>query len=780
MRTRVLVVASLFLLTAALSGADLQTTLQAERSKLLAGSKTRVGVVLNLQAPDAPAGVPAATVQLCVVIDHSGSMSSAGKMEMVHIAGDELVDRLDSTDQLGVVAYDSRVELVRPLSVIVDAPGVKKLIRDLHPASGTNLGGGLKEGIDLFKGDRVATTARRLMLLTDGLANEGVTDPETLATWAKEAFLKGTRVSTIGLGADYNEQLLKKIAHAGGGEYYYVTKREDLPELFRAEVLEGRTVVAADVKATMRTKDGAKFLEVVGYPATGGDEKAREVKIGDLYAKQKRPLLLYFELTPPDTANNNAWPAVDVEVTWFDAAKNPRTASLPLSFGISSLESEVAESVNQDARVKVIEAENYRALDKAMDHMRKGDAQKALEVIKEAEERINKDKTAAGERSVIEQAGQLAQARRDIESGRNGNEVSKFNSDQGSFGQRGGGGSKMVAKQRMWSGGSVATESTTDTALGWLSRQVGPDGALDMKANGGSEADQQNGAALTLLSFLGAGHTEKVGTYSEHVRKLVSWLSARQDKDGRIGASGDLPAEPLARYRIICEHALATTALAEANGMSRNAATGQAAERAVKWLAGQNVFEIARKLEKNDQITSDDIAGLGWCVLALKSAKVAGIDVPADALEKARVFVASRQIKTSGTYGMFNDKAGLLDTAVGAVCAMYLGSKVDEVRASAEWTLAQTGGIPAPKMDETFNWQYVYLNNLLCFQCGGDSWKKWNDALKQTLIGSIQKDGNDKFTWPAIGTFKGRGRLLPTTIASLCMEVYYRYMPLYR
>ena len=136
---------------AILWGEQLAVSLQPERSKVLAGSKVRVAAVLSLKAPPAPAGTPDTSVSLTLVLDKSGSMSDAGKMEMVHVAGGELVDYLQSTDRLGVVGFDGRTDVIRPLLYVNDKDGIKKLIRQLSPGSSTNLGGGLSVGLGLYR-----------------------------------------------------------------------------------------------------------------------------------------------------------------------------------------------------------------------------------------------------------------------------------------------------------------------------------------------------------------------------------------------------------------------------------------------------------------------------------------------------------------------------------------------------------------------------------------------------------------------------------------------------
>jgi len=497
------------------SPAGLEAKLAPERTSLLAGSRTVVCAALTLEARAAPAAGAPSTVALSLVIDRSGSMDDAGKMEMVHVAGANLVDCLTSSDELGLVAYSSEVEILRPMSCLTEPEGVKRLVRQLYPTDWTNLGGGLRTGIGLFDGLDCGS-AKRLLLLTDGRANRGETRPEILARWAKEAFLKGTRVSAVGLGEDYNEELLARIAHAGGGDFYYVTERSQLRGLFRKELEEGRTVAVRDLTATVRVSDGARFLEVVGYPATGGDERARKVKIGDLFAKEKRSLLLRFELEPPAKAAGGAWRPAAVELSWTDQAGLARGKALPLTFRVTCSETEVAESADPEVRARVIETENYRALDQAMDLFRRGDRKGALETIKKAEGLIMNDMAAAGDRGLLEQAGQLAQARREIEQEENARSVGIHNTQIGCYGYRYGAG-RLNGRQLLRAGGSARSHSAVEMALRWLARNQAPDGRWDAEKHGGRNADPAV-TGLATLTFLGAGPTQSIGRDKANVR----------------------------------------------------------------------------------------------------------------------------------------------------------------------------------------------------------------------------------------------------------------------
>lgn len=753
--------------------------LEAERSKLMGGSKLRVGAMLGFKAPIAPGGAPLVSVQMVTVIDRSGSMSGE-KMEMVHAAGVELVDRMDSADELGLVQYDNRVDILRPLAPFGDANGVKQLIKQISPSGGTNLGGGLKEGIDLFKTPR-ENSVKRLMLMTDGLANAGEQNPKVLSEWARNAFNSGTRISTIGVGLNYNATLLKQIAHAGGGEFYYVENRGQLPDVLTRELQDGRTMTVRDLNYTFRTQDGAKLEKVVGYPLDENDPTAKKLKIGDLAAKESRGLLLYLEVAAPDALIGKKWLAMEVDARWIDSEKNAQHLILPLEFGVTTQDGEVANSVNENVRVRILEDENYEALDKAGKLLEQDKRDEAKEVIKAAEARIKATPAANSSKNLMNQAGQLAQARIELEQGINSKLAEKANAEAGSFGQRNaggwgggdGGGRKLMVKR---SGGSSATESAGDSALRWLAYHQEADGHWDTAKYEGLKEDSQAGTALALLTFLGAGHTEKVGEYKNNVQRAVAWLKATQAANGRLG-SGELSQDPLLKFRELSDHALATLALSEAAGMANIPETRVAAQKALDFLCGENPFKTVLPLLSTDKgFTSMDSASIGWMQFALKSGKIAGLELKPEAFEAVIDFMTPRHKGESVTLVR---ERNVLETLIGVNCLNQTGVKRDATRPALEWVSKQDKVMPVFSGNEAdYDHAVLYFGTMAYFNEGGDAWQRWNEKLKGGLVGTMEKKGDTAGSWNPQGVWKSRGRVFSTALSGLCLEVYYRYTPM--
>jgi hypothetical protein len=360
---------------------------------------------------------------------------------------------------------------------------------------------------------------------------------------------------------------------------------------------------------------------------------------------------------------------------------------------------------------------------------------------------------------------------------------------KGSFGSRNGGGRKLMVKRH---GGSKETESAVDKALHWLAYHQEPDGHWDGKKYGGVMAGDPALTGLATLAFLGAGHTEKIGGYKDNVKRAIGWIITQQDGDGCI-SKNDRAANGY-------NHPMASLALAEAAGMARIPETCAAAQKAVDYSV--NVFQCGKGSDRlgwryNPQ-EMGDVSTTGWFVMQLKSAKVAGLHVDPLAFEGASRFLDTLEVEKkdpkdpySGNHFGYRADAGgqgvaairvknpHCNTAIGCLIRLFLGMKADEVQGAAEWFMDK-GGVPTAQKPEYYHWYYATLTT---FQVGGDVWKKWNEAIKTSLLSLQCKGGdNDGSFDPKGHSTEGAeqcgGRVFTTAIGALCLEVYYRYAQL--
>lgn len=359
----------------------------------------------------------------------------------------------------------------------------------------------------------------------------------------------------------------------------------------------------------------------------------------------------------------------------------------------------------------------------------------------------------------------------------------------GKFGQRSGGGRRRLVAR---GGGGKATESAVDAALRWLALHQEPDGHWDTKKYASSEKTDSACTGFALLAFLGAGHTEKVGQYKDNVRRAVAWLKSKQSANGLIFDQTDAGGHRGIGY----PHAITGMAMAEAAGMANVPDTKVSAQNAIDYTT--KIHQRGEGYEKDGfrytaKSNDADLSVTGWFVMQLKSAKVAGLNVDQGSFEGAIKFVNSCEIKGAGadkgygagsSYGYQPGNAHAETahrlTAIGNLCRQFLGWKKEDLQASVQWFVSK-GGVPDGWGEGKTDLYYWYYGTLCAFQQGGDIWKQWNEAMKKTLCDSQRRGGDEDGSWDPVGDYsKEWGRVGQTAIGALCLEVYYRYLPMYK
>ena len=349
---------------------------------------------------------------------------------------------------------------------------------------------------------------------------------------------------------------------------------------------------------------------------------------------------------------------------------------------------------------------------------------------------------------------------------------------RGSFGQRGKGGRKLMVKRH---GGSAATENAVDKALQWLAYHQEQDGHWDSKKFGANRNCDTFCTAVSMLAFLGAGHSERVGQYKDNVQRAVAWMKAGQLPNGAF------------HVQFGYEVAAATMAMAEAAGMANIKDTREAAQKGVNYCV-----EVHQQGDGSDKLgwrygpkEKGDLSVTGWFIMALKSSKVAGLHVDPAAFEGAIKFLDLVQKKIDNppagvdasygpvnAYGYTEPGDGSRTDAIGNLCRQFLGWKKEDLQGSVEY-FVKVHGLPAGNA-AGLDLYYTYYGTLCAFQQGGDIWKNWNEALKKALLPRQCKDGDDAGSWaPDTAAFsKEWGRVGETAISALSLEVYYRYLQL--
>jgi len=258
-------------------------------------------VVARVEAPIVHTGAARPPVNLAFVLDRSGSMSGA-KLSVAARAVEEGIGRLQPTDRFSIVWFDDEVSLLVPTTLATgDAcrAAVERL-RQVRAGGSTNLSGGWLAGCEQVASASLEAGVNRVLLLTDGQANRGITDPAELAHHAEQLRLRGVSTTTFGVGDDFQEALLQGMAQAGGGHFRDIADAAAIADHVSSEIGESLEVAARDVELRLTLPDGVRVESLGAFPATkvaGGTV----VALGDLVSGQsvEVPLRLSFPVGKP-------------------------------------------------------------------------------------------------------------------------------------------------------------------------------------------------------------------------------------------------------------------------------------------------------------------------------------------------------------------------------------------------------------------------------------------------------------------------------------------------
>jgi Ca-activated chloride channel family protein len=226
-------------------------------------------LLIRGQAPDAPRNLPNGTrvehlpLHLALVVDRSGSMSGAPLREALRCA-EYIVTHLSAEDKVAIVVYDSNVNTLVPLRPTNDSTPFLQALRGVVSGGSTALHAGWLEGAKQLAPHTNASLSR-VLLLSDGQANQGLTEPNEIAQQCRQLADAGVGTTTIGLGNNFNEDLMVAMARAGGGQHYYGQTAEDLQDAFQEELTLVQALYARHLTATLIPGPGV-IVEVLSVP----------------------------------------------------------------------------------------------------------------------------------------------------------------------------------------------------------------------------------------------------------------------------------------------------------------------------------------------------------------------------------------------------------------------------------------------------------------------------------------------------------------------------------
>ncbi len=322
-------------------------------------------------------------------------------------------------------------------------------------------------------------------------------------------------------------------------------------------------------------------------------------------------------------------------------------------------------------------------------------------------------------------------------------------------------------------GGTTLTEAAVARGLRWLAQQQQPDGRwrLDGAARSDSAA-----TSLALLPFLGAGQTHLTGRYRAEVAQGLRWMVQNQASDGdlRVGSAGNTG---------MYAHGQGAIVLCEAFLMTGDEALREPAQLATDFIVAAQYADGGWRYKPNQEAASHERRGdtsvIGWQLMALHSARAAGLHVPDETLELAAHFLDSVQSYDGARYAYQPpNRPTHVMTAEALLCRIYLGWNHSHpgLMQGVQWLSDEF----PPRADQP-NVYYWYYAAQTLRHVGGEPWEQWNRQLREILVETQERTGRHAGSWAPRGDHSGAGgRIYMTSLAVCTLEIYYRHLPIFR
>lgn len=352
----------------------------------------------------APADAARPPLNLALVLDRSGSMAGE-KLAAARDAAAFLLRRLSPDDSVALVTYDDTVDTLAQSGGGVAPSDLGRIVMGVAPGGSTNLSGGWLRGREHVAASRREHRLNRVVLLTDGLANVGITQPAALVDLAAVAKVRDAiTTSTIGFGADYDEALLRAMADAGGGNTWYIERPDQAPGVFEEEIEGLLSLSAQNVVVQVRPGAGARFAGVLhDYPVRPAPEGPR-IEVGDIYGREPKSLL--FEFHVPAAAADRDTDVGEIRVEAHVLTAEGGVARQEVTLPIRSLLSPEGHR-EPEVRQEMLLVRTARAREEALRRREIGDHVGASQTLRAAIAHLRSAPDLVGSPLVVEQMADL-------------------------------------------------------------------------------------------------------------------------------------------------------------------------------------------------------------------------------------------------------------------------------------------------------------------------------------------------------------------------------------
>ncbi len=366
---------------------------------LMAGS-SEAFAALTVRA-DTPREERRLPVNLALVIDRSGSMRGE-KLVNAKNAARQLVHSLSDEDQLALVHYGTDVRVFPSQRVAGARERMFAFVDGIEDDGSTNISGGLEAAAEQLRPHLREFRVSRVILLSDGQPTEGLVEDQELRALATRYRAEGMTVSGLGVGEDFNEQLMRGLAEQGGGYYGYLQDSQRLTEILRRELEQATGTLARAVELRLELPTGVTAVEAMGV-ASWREGSTLVVPLYDLAGGQEARVVV--KLTLAMDATDTARDVLTARLDYEDVRSGqPTRMALGLTAKVTEDEALVRANLDTEVRVHAVRALGAKELQAAAEEMKRGNRERALGLLGNARRMFGSSAEAlAGEIADVEQ-----------------------------------------------------------------------------------------------------------------------------------------------------------------------------------------------------------------------------------------------------------------------------------------------------------------------------------------------------------------------------------------
>jgi len=353
-------------------------------------------------------------INLCLVLDRSGSMQG-DRIARAKEAAIAAVERLTAEDIVSVVIFDQQIETVVPAQFARDKDSIVRAIRSVQARGTTAIFGAMAQAAAEIRKNTHREYLNRIILLSDGQANVGPAQPSDFGRLGVSLMKEGISVSTVGVGLDFNEDLMTSLSGKSDGNSYFVENSDDLPRIFASELGTALAVVARSVSLRIVFAPGTTPLEIVGREGSINGETVT-LDFNQLYGGQEKYVLIRTAFSPGKDETSR--PVATATVNYVDVAATRSERVILTATGVVSFSRDlerVRRSVNtdilRDSELTIDAIATERAL-RLIDEGKSREAARIFEEQRERLERIGRDNPAIAPAAMSRASRQISNADR--------------------------------------------------------------------------------------------------------------------------------------------------------------------------------------------------------------------------------------------------------------------------------------------------------------------------------------------------------------------------------